>query len=101
MTAVTIYPGADRVAGWVWIYPDVYLDPPTPDPGQRVRPPVALAARKDLLVPVPSRGFVERVSNIVQRTDRPEAGHVATRQRPRLLLEDERQLPRLLREREG
>jgi microsomal epoxide hydrolase len=100
LTAVMIYLVTDAFGGSLWAYPGVYLDPPTLEPGQRVEVPVALAACKDPLVPVPPRRFVERAYNIVQWTDLPEAGHFAAFQQPRLLREDLQRFLRLLRERD-
>jgi pimeloyl-ACP methyl ester carboxylesterase len=96
LTAVMIYLVTDSVGSTLWAYPGVYLDPPTLEPGQRVEAPVGFMACHDPLVPVPPRRFIERVYNLVQWTDLPEAGHFAAFQLPDRVRQDLQQFLRRL-----
>jgi len=96
LTTVMIYLVTDSVGSTLWAYPGVYLDPPTLEPGQRVEVPVGFMACHDPLVPVPPRRFVERVYNVVQWTDVPEAGHFAAFQQPDRVTQDLQQFLRRL-----
>ncbi len=96
LTDISLYWFSRNVDASFRIYKESKQNPLVFEPGERVSPPMAVAAFPREL-PTPPRSWVERVFNVQRWTPMPRGGHFAAMEQPALLAEDIRTFFRPLR----
>ena len=96
LTDISLYWFGNKVDASFRMYKESKQDPLVFKSGERVLPPMAVAAFPREL-PTPPRSWVERVFNLQRWTPMPRGGHFAAMEQPALLVEDIRAFFRPLR----
>lgn len=98
LTDISLYWFSDNLTASLRLYKENRLRPLSFAPGERIRPPLAVALFPHEL-PMPPRSWVERVFDVRRWTEMPSGGHFAALEQPELLAQDIRAFFRPLRQR--